>query len=66
MHTFKIFRPAPILDPTQIDSSNSISPLPWSSHWMTFKQTRKYSKLNEKALDRTFWKTRFGRGYGPV
>jgi hypothetical protein len=22
--------------------------------------------MKEKALDRTLWKTRFGRGYGPV
>jgi hypothetical protein len=22
--------------------------------------------LNEEALDRTLWRTRFGRGYGPV
>jgi hypothetical protein len=25
-----------------------------------------YWKLKEKALDRTLWGTRFGRGYGPV
>jgi hypothetical protein len=25
-----------------------------------------YWKLKEEALDRTLWKTRFGRGYGPV
>ena len=27
---------------------------------------REYWKLKEKALDRTLWRTRFGRGYGPV
>jgi hypothetical protein len=25
-----------------------------------------YWKLKEEALDRTLWRTRFGRGYGPV
>jgi hypothetical protein len=28
------------------------------------KEKRRYWKL--KALDRTLWRTRFGRGYGPV
>jgi hypothetical protein len=27
---------------------------------------RTYWKLKEEALDRTLWRTRFGRGYGPV
>jgi hypothetical protein len=30
------------------------------------KIKRKYWKLKEEALDRTLWRTRFGRGYGPV
>jgi hypothetical protein len=30
------------------------------------KETRRYCKLKEEALDRTVWRTRFGRGYGPV
>jgi hypothetical protein len=30
------------------------------------KEKRRYWKLNEEALDRTLWRTRFGRGYGPV
>jgi hypothetical protein len=30
------------------------------------KGTRGYWKLEEEALDRTLWRTRFGRGYGPV
>jgi hypothetical protein len=30
------------------------------------KETRRYWKLKEEALDRTLWRTRFGRGYGPV
>jgi hypothetical protein len=29
-------------------------------------EKRRYWKLNEEALDRTLWRTRFGRGYGPV
>jgi hypothetical protein len=29
-------------------------------------ETRGYRKLKEEALDRTVWRTRFGRGYGPV
>jgi hypothetical protein len=30
------------------------------------KATKGYCKLKEEALDRTVWRTRFGRGYGPV
>jgi hypothetical protein len=30
------------------------------------KEKRKYWKLEEEELDRTLWRTRFGRGYGPV
>jgi hypothetical protein len=30
------------------------------------KVTRRYWKLKEEALDRTIWRTRFERGYGPV
>jgi hypothetical protein len=30
------------------------------------KEIRRYWKLKEEALDRTLWRTRFGRGYGPV
>jgi hypothetical protein len=30
------------------------------------KDKRRYWKLKEEALDRTVWRTRFGRGYGPV
>jgi hypothetical protein len=30
------------------------------------KEKRSYWKLKEEALDRTLWRTRFGRGYGPV
>jgi hypothetical protein len=30
------------------------------------KERRGYSHLKEKALDRTVWKTGFGRGFGPV
>jgi hypothetical protein len=29
-------------------------------------EKRRYWKLKEEALDRTHWRTRFGRGYGPV
>jgi hypothetical protein len=29
-------------------------------------ETREYWKLKEEALDRTLWRTRFGKGYGPV
>jgi hypothetical protein len=31
-----------------------------------FKEKRGYWKLKEEALDRTMWRTRFGRGCGPV
>jgi hypothetical protein len=30
------------------------------------KGTKGYWKLKEEALDRTLWRTRFGRGYGRV
>jgi hypothetical protein len=30
------------------------------------KEKRIYWKLKEEAVDRTLWRTRFGRGYGPV
>jgi hypothetical protein len=30
------------------------------------KEKKRYWKLKEEALDRTMWRTRFGRGYGPV
>jgi len=30
------------------------------------KEKRGYWKLKEGARDRTFWRTRFGKGYGPV
>jgi hypothetical protein len=29
------------------------------------KERREYSHLKEEALDRTMWKARFGRGFGP-
>jgi len=31
-----------------------------------FKERRGYSHLKDEALDRTVWRARFGRGYGPV
>jgi hypothetical protein len=30
------------------------------------KETKGYCTLKENELDRTMWKTRFGRAYGPV
>jgi len=30
------------------------------------KERTEYSHLKEEALDRTMWKARFGRGFGPV
>jgi hypothetical protein len=30
------------------------------------QEKRRYWKLIEEALDRAMWRTRFGRGYGPV
>jgi hypothetical protein len=31
-----------------------------------FKERRGYSHQRKKALDRTMWKARVGRGFGPV
>ena len=30
------------------------------------EETKRYWKLKAKALDRTLWRTRFGRAYGPA
>jgi len=30
------------------------------------KERKGYSNLEEEALDRTVWRTRFGRAFGPV
>ena len=30
------------------------------------KGRRRYSQVKEEALDRTLWRARFGRGFGPV
>jgi hypothetical protein len=30
------------------------------------KERKGYSHLKEEALDRTIWRARFGRGFGPV
>jgi hypothetical protein len=30
------------------------------------KEKRRYWEFKEQGLDRTQWRTRFGRGYGPV
>jgi hypothetical protein len=30
------------------------------------KEKKRYWKLKEEALDHALWRTRFGRGYGPV
>ena len=30
------------------------------------KEGRGYSHLKEEALDRTMWRARFGRGFGPL
>ena len=30
------------------------------------KEKREYCKLREEALDRTVWRTSFGRGHGPA
>jgi hypothetical protein len=33
---------------------------------LDLKERRGYSHLKEEALDRTIWRARFGRGFGPV
>jgi hypothetical protein len=30
------------------------------------KERRRYSNLKEEALDRTMWRARYGKGFGPV
>jgi hypothetical protein len=34
--------------------------------WDDLKERRGYSHLKEEALERTMWRARFGRGFGPV
>ena len=34
--------------------------------YFTFDMYNRYWKLNEKALDRSLWRTRLRRGYNPV
>jgi hypothetical protein len=38
----------------------------FSSLILAYKEKKRYWELKEEALDRTLWRTRFGRGYGPV
>jgi hypothetical protein len=38
----------------------------WKQLLDDLKGKRGYWKLKEEALDRTVWRTRSGRGYGPV
>jgi hypothetical protein len=33
---------------------------------MTLRKGEEYSHLKEEALDRTMWRARFERGFGPV
>jgi len=45
--------------------------MPANSRWdlirrLGVKERRGYSNLKEEALDRTMWRARFGRGFGPV
>jgi hypothetical protein len=37
-----------------------------SSFWMTVRKQRGYCRLKEEAIDRTVWRTRFGRENGLV
>ena len=34
--------------------------------WDNLKERREYSHLKEETLDRTMWRARFGRGFGPL
>jgi len=36
------------------------------SYWITLRKGEDTLILKEEALDRTMWRTRFGRGFGPV
>jgi hypothetical protein len=44
--------------------------VPWMCRRKTLldglEDSRGYSHLEEEALDRTMWRNRFGRGFGPV
>jgi hypothetical protein len=35
-------------------------------YFIVYKDKRGYSHLKEEAMDRTMWRNRFGRGFGPV
>ena len=38
----------------------------WKQLLEDFKEKGRYWKLKEETLDRTLWRTRFGKVYGPV
>jgi hypothetical protein len=52
----------------KIISSSSVLSVCSYEHWFIYFSYRcyGYSHLKEEALDRTMWRNRFGRGFGPV
>jgi len=57
------------LDHTQRRSTVGRTPLDECSarrRDLYLKERRGYSHLKEEAVDRTMWRARFGRGFGPV
>ena len=47
-----------------IEHNGDDEPNNW--YWMVVRKLRGYWTLKEEALDRTVWRTGFGRGCGPV
>ena len=45
---------------------NLLKPEFCALYWMTLRTEEIYCQLKEGALDRTVWRNRFGRGFGPV
>jgi hypothetical protein len=43
-----------------------VAPYIYDVSRLRVKERRGYCHLKEEALDRTVWRNRFGRGFGPV
>jgi len=49
-----------------LETSRMGAPYIYDISHLRVKERRGYSHLKGEALDRTMWRARFGRGFGPV